>query len=665
MKKRFTLALLLFATVARAQTTPTGAEICAQGRLGYYGSTDPRKQGRLLAPTVISAGDSTIDVTYYGLDITLTLAPNYVRGATTVTFKAVAPSITQFFLDLNSILKVDSVKAGAQKLTAVHDQNRLTISLPQPLSRGQTGRVTVFYQGLPNTPNAGITDQAFVFGTHETTKDPVVYSLSEPFGASDWFPCKDTPADKADSSAVNITAPAVMVSASNGLLQGITTNANGTKTYRWKNSYPIAQYLISVASSNYAQYDNPVTYQGQTMPVTHYIFPEDLPAARTALTETNNMIAVFSDLFGTYPFIREKYGHAQFLWAGGMEHQTISSMTKSALTRDVISHELMHQWFGDKITCRNWENIWLNEGFASYGEALYREALSGQTAYQSYMANFMAQARQATGTLYVQSPHNINQIFNYNRSYAKGAVVLHMLRGVLGDADYFKGMRAYLTSSVAYGTAVTEDLQRSMETATGKPLGYFFRQWVYGEGFPAYTWSVAPVAGTNRAVVRLEQTAGTNPTSFTMPVQISLQSVVGNQVVTVLNDQRVQSFTVTGSGPITGAVLDPNNLILKTVTQVNPPTETLVLATETPTALRVFPNPGADVLMAEFTTHTAGPLTLTLLNTLGQQVGNQAETNVPAGNHRRTFPLRGLLPGRYILQGQTADGPVSVAVLVN
>jgi aminopeptidase N len=665
MKNVF-LFLTLFVTAAAAQDVPSRAtDYCAEGKTRYFGSVARRQQARQMAPMVQAVGDSTIDATYYGLDLNITYSPNYLRGATTVHFRVNVPSLRQFYLDFNTNMKVDSVKSGAQRLTYTHANNRLSITLPQALTRAQGGSVRVFYQGLPSTPNAGLTDQAFVFSTHETTRDPLVYTLSEPYGASDWFPCKDVPADKADSSAVNITMPALFVSASNGVLQGITENPDGTKTYRWKNSYPIAQYLISIACSNYAQYDNPFTYNGVTMPVTHFIFPEDLTAVRASLTSTNTMLRVFSDLFGTYPFIREKYGHAQFRWSGGMEHQTLSSMVRGAMIGpDIIAHELMHQWFGDKITCRDWQNIWLNEGFATYGEALYAEATGGRTAYMAYVNNDMAQARNAAGTLYVQNVNSLNEIFSGNRSYAKGAVVLHMLRGVLGDSTFFRGMRAYANApALAYNTAVTEDFQRVMEQQSGRSLGYFFRQWIYGERFPAYQWSVAPIAGTNQAVLRIQQGASTNPSSFTMPVQVTLESAVGNQTLTIFNDQPVQSFTLTGSGPVTGAVFDPNNWILKTATQVAPPAGSSVLAVQEALDLRVFPNPTADQLTVEFTMQQPGPVTLLLVNLLGQPVATYPETSVPVGPQRRTVSFSSVPAGQYVLRLETADGVRSAAVI--
>lgn len=668
MNYLFLIACLL-TTSAMAQinvpgfgTEPTGTEACVAGKVRFFGQPGRLSGGsaRQLGPAVQSAGDATIDVTYYGLDLRLTHTPNYLAAATTVALRPASSAISQFFLDLNSALKVDSVRSNGQRLTYAHANNRLTITLPQTLAAGQTGRVTVYYQGVPPS-----TDDAFVFTTHGTggASNPLIYSLSEPYGASNWFPCKDTPADKADSSAVSITAAPIFVSVSNGLLQGVTTNADGTKTYRWKNSYPIAQYLISIACSNYQQYDTPFSYNGQTMPVTHYLFPEDAATYKTAVDETNNMIRVFSDRFGTYPFIREKYGHAEFGYAGGMEHQTISSMSPNALTRNVISHELMHQWFGDKITCRDWQNIWLNEGFASYGEAVYLEAIGGNSVYKAYMDTFMSRALLALGTLYVQNVNSVSEIFTERRTYAKGATVLHMLRGVLGDSTFYKGMRAYATSPLSYSTAVTEDFQRVMEQTSGQKLDYFFKEWIYGERYPTYQWSVAPVAGANTAVLSMTQTASTNPTSFTMPVQVTLQSAAGDRMVTVFNDAPVQSFTVTGSGSITGAVFDPNNWILKKAQQVAPPAGSVVLATQEAINLRVFPNPTADQLTVEFTTGQPGPLTLSLVNLLGQTLLTQSETNVPSGQQRRTVGLSNVPSGQYVVRIQTADGVKSAAVV--
>ena len=667
---RFIYFILFLPFFVQAQPDADGGQFCQAGKVRYFGQLANNPKARLAYP-----GDANIDVTYYGLDLRLTHTPNSLRGAATITLKSVTANLSSFFLDLNSVtattgegLRVDSVKVGNQKLTFQHAQNKLTITPPQPLTNGQALTLTVFYQGIPNSAANG----SFSFGKHENTSDPVIWSLSEPYGASDWFPCRDTPADKADSSSVRITAAKQFVSVSNGILVNTTDNADGTRTYFWKNSYPIAQYLISIAMSNYERYDTPFTSGNQTLPITHYIYPEILPSVKTNLALTPGMIQLFTDRFGPYPFLREKYGHAQFAQGnGGMEHQTITSMEARALTPGVIAHELTHQWFGDKITCRDWQNIWLNEGFASYGEAIYAESTGGTTGYQSYMNSFMSSARNARGSIYVQDISNFNNIFNSNRSYAKGATVLHMLRGILGDAVFFQTLRTYVASpTVAYKTAVTEDFQAIAQQVSGKSLDYFFKQWIYGEGYPTYKATVSPGSTANTASVRLEQrnTTATNPTSFTMPVQLQLKSAAGDTTVTVFTDQADQMFTVPTRGAISGLVIDPNNWILKTVESVSVVTSSpsVVTAINEPSSgqLNVYPNPTTETVAVEFTLPAGGPATISLTNLLGQRIKTLNETTLSAGTHTRAINLHGLSAGRYTLIVETPSSRESRVILV-
>ena len=338
----------------------------------------------------------------------------------------------------------------------------------------------VYYHGIPGSSGFG----SFTFSANSGT--PLIYSLSEPYGASDWFPCKDTPADKADSSDQWITCSSDLYAVSNGKLIGIIDNGNGTKTFKWKNSYPIAQYLLSLAVTNYTVYTNYYKYSPvDSMPVVHHVYPETFPLAQAVLDKTPLMIKIYSDRFGQYPFLKEKYGHAQFGWGGGMEHQTCSSM--GSFSEDLVSHELAHQWFGDKITCKNWHHIWLNEGFATYCTGLYYEAAYGPETYRSYMDSQMEVAKAAVGSIYVQDITNTNEIFNSARSYSKGSVVLHMLRGIVGDSVFFRILKSYIAdSTLAYNVAITMDFQKVAEAVSGLSLDYFFNEWIYGENYPQY-----------------------------------------------------------------------------------------------------------------------------------------------------------------------------------
>lgn len=653
MKNGFLLlSLLIVADIARAQVPDDAEASCQAGKARYFGRLASNPRARVAYP-----GDATIDVTYYGLDLRLTHTPNYLRGAATLTVRATASNVGAFYLDLRAQMIVDSVKSAGRPLPFTRTTDRITITPPQPLSAGQALTLTVFYRGNPVSSGFG----SFAFSAHGPNNTPVIWSLSEPYGASDWFPCKDTPADKADSSTVSITADKQFVSVSNGVLTATTDNPDGTRTYRWRNSYPIAQYLISLAMTNYERYDTPFTSGSQTMPVTHYIYPERLASVRANLDRTPDMLRLFTDRFGPYPFLREKYGHAQFGWGGGMEHQTISSM--GAFNTGIIAHELAHQWFGDKITCRDWQNIWLNEGFASYAEALYAESASPVTGYQSTMSTFLTNARAARGTLYVQDISDVNTIFNSNRTYAKGATVLHMLRRVLGDDVFFRTLKAYVAApTVAYGTAVTEDFQAVAEQVSGQQLGYFFKQWIYGEGYPTYRASYAGNSAGGSVTVRLEQpnTTSTNPVSFTMPVQIRVQSAAGDTTITVFNDRADQTFTLPTKGSVTGVVIDPDNWILKAVEPAS-----LVTAVPEPTLrLRVYPNPTTETVRVDFTTASAGPLTLLLTGGTGQRVWASNEAYLSPGDHSRTLRLPQLPAGRYTLTIKTGSGQQSRVVLI-
>ena len=301
-----------------------------------------------------------------------------------MTIKA-APShnpLNSFFLDLQNQMKVDSILSSGNKVQFNHSDAKLNITLNRIYNINEEFEITIYYQGLPGASGFG----SFEFQTHGNN-EPDIWTLSEPYGASDWFPCKDTPADKADSSDVWITVDNSLYAVSNGDLVGIINNPDNTATFKWTNKYPIAQYLISLAISNYTIYKNYFKYtEKDSMPVINYIFPENLESYKENLDKVPNMLRIMSDYFGLYPFIKEKYGNAEMGWlgGGGMEHQTVSSMSNFSET--VIVHELVHQWFGDKITCRDWQDIWLNEGFATYGEMLYAEAINGDSAYKDFVS---------------------------------------------------------------------------------------------------------------------------------------------------------------------------------------------------------------------------------------------------------------------------------------
>ena len=554
MKKLLVIIFLLF-EIANNLSAQSASQLCSEGKIKAFEHLS--KIGKVNYP-----GDETIDATYYKIDLTVSKSQRFINGNTTVGLKSKIENLTNFYLDLKNELFVDSVILGNQKLMISHNSNKLNITLQNPIDINDEIQVTVYYNGRP--PESGGFG-SFINTTHGDNNTPIVWTLSEPYGASDWFPCKDTPGDKVDSSAVWITSDKMFKVVSNGVLEEIIDNGS-TYTYKWNNSYPIAQYLISIAMTNYAEYKNEFNYDNKTMDVTHYIYPENLTANRkTELDKTVPMLTFYSDMFGTYPFIDQKYGHAQFGWGGGMEHQTVSSMV--SFGEDLVAHELAHQWFGDKITCKDWNNIWLNEGFATYCEALWDEHYYGHDEYIININNEMNKAKDAVGSVYATNISSASTIFNGPRSYSKGASVLHMLRGVLGDETFFNVIKTYITDpDLSYGIATTEDFQRVAEQVSNQDLDYFFSQWIYGENYPKYnyTWGYEELDGSYKLMLNISQQSNSTPTFFTMPIQIKVQTVAGDTLITIFNEMQNQDFEITLNSKPENLFFDPDNWILKT-----------------------------------------------------------------------------------------------------
>jgi aminopeptidase N len=583
-------------------------------------------------------GDPFYDVSYYKLNLNISYSPQLLSGEVMVSAKSLVNNLDSVFLDLSDIFSVDSIKSNGPCLYN-HSKNKLVIFPEKPFSLNELFALTIYYHGTPITTGLG----SFVFDSHNG--QPSIWTLSEPYGASDWWPCKDTPSDKADSSDVWITCPSDLIGVSNGKLTDVTDNGDGTKTYKWKNRYPIANYLISLAISNYDVYEAYFHYSDtDSMLVVNYVYPENLDELKPLLNKTLPMLDLFSKLFGEYPFIKEKYGHAQFR-RGGMEHQTITSI--GTFTEGVVAHELAHQWFGDKVTCKNWENIWLNEGFATYAEGLYNEFTQGKEAYNSFISFNMNSSKDAIGSIYVRDISSIGEIFNGNRSYSKGGVVLHMLRGVVGDSAFFNILKNYINDPLlAYNAATTEDFQRVAEETSGLELGYFFDQWIYGESYPKYTidWYLEKVSVKDYKInLRIEQSINSYPHYFTMPVNIKIVMDEGDTTISLFNNAQTQDFSFTIGGLPTSLTFDPDNLILKDVIIFDPP-----LINEDFELEQNYPNPFNAGTEIDFKIPLLQKVLLKVFSSLGEEVAVLVNEELPAGDYTINFNPTDLPSGVYL-----------------
>jgi Peptidase family M1 domain/Peptidase M1 N-terminal domain/Secretion system C-terminal sorting domain len=509
----------------------------------------------------ILAGE-TFDVTYYKINFKLTIESTYLSGYVRMEAISKVSNLSAITLDLMNSMTVDSVKAGGVTAAFVQNPTTVDITLDRSYLNGELFTVYVFYQGVPGSSGFG----SFEFYSHGSPSTPWIWSLSEPYGAKDWWPCKDHPSDKADSVDMFVTCNSAYKVGSNGKLLSVTDNGDGTSTHHWKEVYPISTYLVMIAVTNYAQFSNWFKYTlTDSMEILNYVLPEHLASAQSGLPVAVTGLQIFSNLFGLYPFINEKFGHAEFGWGGGMEHQTMTSLT--GFGEGLVIHELAHEWFGDMITCRNWPDLWLNEGFATYCEALYNEVKYGKSSYFGSMNSEMSSAKSASGTLYLQDTSGVGSMFGYANVYAKGATVLHMLRHAMGDSLFFKAMYNYANDPrFKYGTAKSTDFQEVCETTSGMDLDYFFNEWVFGESYPRYeySWNAQPEGDMYSVSVTVGQSTPTsNPSFFTMPLDLKVTGTGLDTTVTVFNNAIQQTFTFTVAKNPTNIQLDPEGWIMK------------------------------------------------------------------------------------------------------
>lgn len=458
------------------------------------------------------------NVIYQRLELDINLERKWVNGKITTSFKPEKPAFNLLQFDLESYLTVDSVTYKQTKIPFTHLNKSLTIQLPSSIPVGKMDSVSVYYQGNPGLNNP---HNSFVFDMHNPTDPkPIAWTLSEPYGSMGWWPCKESLSDKIDSLDVVVKVKKGNKAASNGLLIVEKPINDSQVIFHWRHRYPIVTYLVGVAVTNYTAYTDYVVYPGNdSMPILNFVYPENEAEARSKTPATVNMIQLYDKLFGIYPFKKEKYGHAQWNWGGGMEHQTMSFMVNYNF--DLVAHELAHQWFGNYVTCASWRDLWLNEGFATYLTAICHEHLISKTDFQQRMSSMKSDiVKGDAGSVYVSDTTNNSRLFSGRLTYKKGAFLLHMLRFKLGDAAFYAGIRTYLNNpNFKYGFGTTTGLKMELEKASGQNLNEFFKDWYYSEGHPNYdiTWSHIG----NHISINIKQTPSHPSVSFfNMPLPL-------------------------------------------------------------------------------------------------------------------------------------------------
>ncbi|MGE5383486.1 MAG: M1 family aminopeptidase [Omnitrophica WOR_2 bacterium] len=646
MKKIFTSAFLLlfisFTLYAQDYSTMRGSEICAK----RHQNSD--------SPSIIKSPNSprhSFDVLNYNLDMNLfqcytTPYPKNFSATNTITFK-IDSTLSAITLNaVNNSLQILSVSGNGVSFT--HQLNLLVINLDRTYQPGETANVIIRYN------HKNVIDEAFNVG------NGFVFTDAEPQGARKWFPCYDEPSDKA-TLQLRAKVPTNVKLGSNGRLADSVVVADSL-WYTWISHDPISTYLMVVTS--YVNYHLAIVNRinpnnpSDTLPFRFYYQNGENPS------QMEDMIVPLTDyyvsLFGEHAF--EKNGFASvnnlFQW-GGMENQTLTTICPGCWYSSLIAHEYAHQWFGDMITCATWSDIWLNEGFATYIEALWTGELDG---YQAYVDEIEANANYYMYTNpgwpisnpdWATNPPSNDVLFNYSVTYMKGSCVLYMFRNVVGDSLFFNALYEYANDTVnfRYKNATIPDFIDKMNEETGMDLDWFFNEWIYTPNHPTYysTYEILP-AGNNQWNVKLNiNQTQTNTGFFKMPVELRVifAGGQGDTLFTVMNDANNQNFTFTFDKQPSSMQFDPHNLIVLK-------NSTLVVGTDyiTPPVagnIKIMQNPTDGNFNVSIESAKAATLNIDVVTLEGKVVFKDV-VNINKGITLIPLNLRNLNNGIYFLK---------------
>ena len=582
------------------------------------------------------------DVRFYWLDINLERTSTNISGNVTINAVVQNAPLDTFAVELVSQLVVDSAKINGIIRPVTQNTGNVFVIPASAIVIGSNISVQIFYHGTP--PSGG-----FFSGISHATSgswgNEVVWTLSEPFNANQWWPCKQVLSDKADSSWVFVTTSNTNKVGSNGILTNIVSVPGNKNRYEWKSKYPIDYYLISASVAKYVDHTTYAHPAGTTdsVMIQNYIYdnPATLPNFQGIIDSTAQMIELYSQLYGMYPFKNEKYGHSMAPISGGMEHQTMTTL--GYFDFSLISHELGHMWWGDHVTCNTWQDIWINEGFASYSEYLCRQYLHSLADAQAYMLDEHTSVMSSTGgSVYVPiaSITDENRIFDSRLSYDKGSAIIHMIRFELqNDTTFFNVLKDFQIQ-YAYNTATGADFKNFLNSHTSNNFNDFFNQWYTGEGYPTYNlvWHQA----NDTVYFSSTQTTSAAVTSlFKMLMQYKLKSASGDTLILEYQTNNVNNFKIHTHKVITGIEVDPNNWVINKV-------GTIVVGIEdqnNPAFFSMSPVPCNDQLTVYFPGNSNESTILSVFDITGRKL----LTSVSMGT-KTIIDTRDLPSGIYLLR---------------
>lgn len=596
------------------------------------------------------------DVHFYSLDLNMTNLNTDVAGTVEIHAKARVDLDSALF-ELFQTLVITQVRVNGIPVT--FSRNNSAVKAPVNALTGDAFIIAIDYNGTPpNATTNPLGGSGMTNANSPSWGNQVTWSLSEPFSAYEWFPCKQSLTDKADSCAVKITVPDSCKAGSNGILENIVDVGNQKMRYEWKHRHPIDYYLISVSIAEYIEYNvyaNPVGAPAPIL-VQNYIYnnPGTLPNFQAEIDETAAFIELYYELYGPYPFEDEKYGHCMAPISGGMEHQTMT--TQGFFEKGLTSHELGHQWWGDNVTCASWSDIWLNEGFASYSEYLMLEHLYPAEKDQHMLDVHTDVMTQTGGSVWVLDSLNESRIFSGRLTYNKGAALVHTLRFMLNDDPVFFGALQNFQNTFADSVAKGIDIRDALAIAGGIDLTAVFDQWYFGEGYPTYSarWNLVG----NDLYMEITHTASkavVTPT-FTNPIEVKFaRTAAPDTTIRFTITNNIDQYFIQNIGDVDYIMgIDPNNWIVNKVgTIVNDPTFTALLVTDelNEISTSVYPNP-ADERINVSVNGTTGKITGLLSDLSGRTILKQDI------HHTGLIDVSSVNPGVYLLVLRTENNKV-------
>lgn len=542
------------------------------------------------------------NVTFFHLDIAVENNSTFVSGDVTTHSVVLRETLDTLKFELIDQMIVESVTVNGISESFNHEDDVVSVVLSTPMSSGDELSYTVSYEGQP--PSGGFFSGISTAYIGSWDKN-VTWTLSEPFNAKQWWPCKQDLYDKADSVYVFITTSEENLAGSNGLLTAVTPMPDNKLRFEWKSNYPIAFYLVSLSVAEYQEYNiyaKPDGLENDSILIQNFIYdsPGCLEYYQEGINNTSEFIEVLSEKYGMYPFKDEKYGHCLSGIGGGMEHQTMSTMGGFGFS--LVAHELGHMWFGDNVTCATWSDIWINEGFASYTEYLTAQVLQGQSSADSWMLSAHNYIKsEPGGSVYVPpeeaNPNNVWRIFNGRLSYDKGAAILHMIRYELGDDDVFFDVLQTFQDQYRDSVATGLDFMGVLNDVSGMDFNYFFDQWYFGEGYPIFdvVWNQSP----ETLYIHLSQSGSAPAVTpfFETNVDIRVFYTDNSQeVMTVRQTQPDQYFELPIQGDIVFMDLDPDKWLIKEVNSIM----VGISDENNPVRFSVSPNPTRDFVNIKF-----------------------------------------------------------------